>query len=169
MTDFKVGDKGVYPGQGVVDVTGIEKKTVLDYTHKFYILIVQGTAKKIMVPVDNAAACGLRPVATKREADDIFELLREKSYVKRRREPWNRRHRAFMDRIRTGELEDAVLVLREIYRDKANNQELSLGEKRMAERAARIITPELAIARDQTEEEVTRDILAVFFKRKKST
>ncbi len=128
MTDFKVGDKGVYPGQGVVDVTGIEEKTVKDYTARFYLLSIEGTTKKIMVPVDNADACGLRAVAAKKEADEIFELLREKSHTKRKSsEPWNRRHRAFVDLIRTGELKNAALVLREIYRDKANNQDLTCG------------------------------------------
>ena len=49
---FKVGDKAVYPAQGVAEVI----------RQKFYVLRILDTDRKILVPVANAGAVGLRQV-----------------------------------------------------------------------------------------------------------
>ena len=48
---FEVGEKAVYPAQGVAEVTGIETKEISGNQEQFYMLRVLDSAKKIMIPV----------------------------------------------------------------------------------------------------------------------
>jgi CarD family transcriptional regulator len=62
IIQFKVGDKAVYPAQGVAEVIDIEEKDIAGTRQCFYVLRILDTDRKILVPVKNASAVGLRPV-----------------------------------------------------------------------------------------------------------
>ena len=72
---FKVGDKAVYPAQGVAEVIKIEEKDIGGSRQKFYVLRIMDTDRKIMVPVANASAVGLRCVRV-RWTHDATEIQR---------------------------------------------------------------------------------------------
>ena len=74
---------------------------------------------------------------------------------------WNRRYRGFMDKIKTGSIYDVAEVLRDLYRLKTDKQ-LSFGERRMLDTARSLIVKEIAIAREQTEDQVKTEIEAIF-------
>ena len=74
---------------------------------------------------------------------------------------WNRRYRGFMDKIKTGSIYDVAEVLRDLYRLKTDKQ-LSFGERRMLDTARSLIVKEIAISRDQTEDQVKAEIEAIF-------
>ena len=158
---FKVGDKAVYPAQGVAEVVSIEEKDIAGIRQKFYVLRILETDRKIMVPVDKAKNVGLRPPITESDIREIFAILKETN-VQFDNQTWNRRYRGFMDKIKTGSIYDVAEVLRDLYRLKANKQ-LSFGERRMLDTARTLIVKEIAIARKKTEEEVRNEIEAIFF------
>jgi CarD family transcriptional regulator len=157
---FKVGDKAVYPAQGVAEVIRIEEKDIAGSRQKFYVLRILDTDRKIMVPVANASAVGLRQVITEQEIREIFDILRERT-IAFDNQTWNRRYRGFMDKIKTGSIYDVAEVLRDLYRLKTDKQ-LSFGERRMLDTARSLIVKEIAIARKQTEENVKAEIEAIF-------
>ena len=98
---FKVGDKAVYPAQGVAEVIRIEEKDIAGSRQQFYVLRILDTDRKIMVPVANAGAVGLRQVISEQEIREIFDILRERT-IAFDNQTWNRRYRGFMDKIKTG-------------------------------------------------------------------
>jgi CarD family transcriptional regulator len=157
---FKVGDKAVYPAQGVAEVIKIEEKDIAGTRQRFYVLRILDTDRKIMVPVSNATAVGLREVISEQEICEIFEILRERT-IAFDNQTWNRRCRGFMDKIKTGSIYDVAEVLRDLYRLKTDKQ-LSFGERRMLETARGLIVKEIAIAREQTEEQVKTEIESIF-------
>jgi len=159
--EFKVGDKAVYPAQGVAEVVDIEEKDIAGNRQCFYVLRILDTDRKIMVPVKNADAVGLRQVISEQEIQEIFDILRERT-IAFDNQTWNRRYRGFMDKIKTGSIYDVAEVLRDLYRLKTDKQ-LSFGERRMLDTARGLIVKEIAIARDQTEENVKNEIEAIFF------
>jgi CarD family transcriptional regulator len=159
--EFKVGDKAVYPAQGVAEVISIDEKDIAGSRQRFYVLRILDTDRKIMVPVSNANAVGLRQVISEQEIREIFDILRERT-IGFDTQTWNRRYRGFMDKIKTGSIYDVAEVLRDLYRLKANKQ-LSFGERRMLDTARSLIVKEIAIAREQTEEQVKDEIDAIFF------
>ncbi len=159
--EFKVGDKAVYPAQGVAEVVSIDERDIAGSVQLFYVLRILDSDRKIMVPVANADAVGLRQVISELEIREIFDILEERT-IGFDTQTWNRRYRGFMDKIKTGSIYDVAEVLRDLYRLKANKQ-LSFGERRMLDTARTLIVKEIAIARDQSEEQVKADIEAIFF------
>ena len=164
---FKVGDKAVYPARGVAEIVAIEERDIGGNKMQFYILQILGNdpksaagADKIMVPVSNAKNVGLRSLLSEEDITDIFEILNEEP-VAFDNQTWNRRYRGFMDKIKTGSIYDVAEVLRDLYRLKTDKQ-LSFGERRMLDTARSLIVKEIAISRDQTEEQVKTEIEAIF-------
>ena len=158
---FKVGDKAVYPAQGVAEVISIDMKDIAGSRQEFYVLRILDTDRKIMVPVVNADAVGLRQVISEAEIREIFDILQERT-IAIDTQTWNRRYRGFMDKIKTGSIYDVAEVLRDLYRLKANKQ-LSFGERRMLDTARSLIVKEISVAREMTEEKVKEEIEAIFF------
>jgi CarD family transcriptional regulator len=157
---FKVGDKAVYPAQGVAEVIRIEEKDIAGSRQQFYVLRILDTDRKILVPVANASAVGLREVISEQEIREIFDILRERT-IAFDNQTWNRRYRGFMDKIKTGSIYDVAEVLRDLYRLKTDKQ-LSFGERRMLDTARTLIVKEIAIARNHTEDRVKAEIEAIF-------
>src|ERR1700689_4793946 len=157
---FKVGDKAVYPAQGVVEVIRIEEKDIAGTRQQFYVLRILDTDRKIMVPITNASAVGLRQVISELEIREIFDILRERT-IAFDNQTWNRRYRGFMEKIKTGSIYDVAEVLRDLYRLKTDKQ-LSFGEPPMLDTARPLRVKELPIARRQTEDQVKSEIEAIF-------
>ena len=60
MIRFQVGDKAVYPAQGVAEIVGIDEKEISGKIHRFYCLRILDTDMRILVPIDKADQVGLR-------------------------------------------------------------------------------------------------------------
>jgi CarD family transcriptional regulator len=159
-SEFKIGDKAVYPAQGVAEVVSIEERDIAGARQRFYVLRILDTDRRIMVPVKNAQTVGLRQVISEDEIREIFEILRERT-VAFDNQTWNRRYRGFMDKIKTGSIYDVAEVMRDLYRLKAEKS-LSFGERRMLDTARTLIVKEIAIARGLTEEQTLAEIEAIF-------
>ena len=157
---FKVGDKAVYPAQGVAEVISIEEKDIAGNRLKFYVLRILDTNRKIMVPVANANSVGLRRPISEQEIEEIFAILRERT-IAFDNQTWNRRYRGFMYKIKTGSVFDVAEVMRDLYRLKAEKS-LSFGERRMLETARALIVKEIAVTREKSEEKIQAEIEQIF-------
>lgn len=157
---FKVGDKAVYPAQGVAEVVSIEEKDIAGNRQQFYVLRILDTDRKIMVPVKKAGDVGLRPPINERDIREIFAILKEEPLAFDN-QTWNRRYRGFMDKIKTGSVFDVAEVMRDLYRLKAEKA-LSFGERRMLETARTLIVKEIAVTRRKSEEKIQAEIEKIF-------
>jgi CarD family transcriptional regulator len=160
MLQFAVGDKAVYPAQGVAEVVGIETKEIGGKVIHFYMLRIVDSEMKILVPVEKAAGVGLRKVASDDEVEDVLDILREKE-VHLDKQTWNRRYRGFMEKIKTGSLFEVAEVYRDLFRLKSSKT-LSFGERRMLDTAKGLIVKELAVARKWSEQRVEKELEKVF-------
>jgi CarD family transcriptional regulator len=160
VSEFKVGDKAVYPAQGVAEIVSIEERDIAGARQRFYVLKLLDSQRKIMVPVKNAQAVGLRQVVSEEEVREIFEILRERTVVFDN-QTWNRRYRGFMEKIKTGSIFDVTEVMRDLYRLKVAKS-LSFGERRMLETARSLIVKEISIARGWTDDKTIQEIEAIF-------
>ncbi|MEK6606334.1 MAG: CarD family transcriptional regulator [Myxococcota bacterium] len=158
--EFEVGDKAVYPAQGVAEVVGIEEKEIAGKIHRFYMLRVVDTDMKIMVPVTKAVEVGLRGVIGESEISEVYDILRERE-IPIDKQTWNRRYRGFMEKIKTGSLFEVAEVYRDIYRLKSTKT-LSFGERRMLDTAKNLIVKEISVARRQSEQKIERELEKIF-------
>ena len=156
MLEFQVGDKAVYPAQGVAEVVGIEAKEISGKPMKFYVLKVLDSDMRILVPVDKAEQVGLREVVQEDQIREVYDILKEKE-LHVDKQTWNRRYRGFMEKIKTGSLFDVAEVYRDLYRLKTSKV-LSFGERKMLDNAKQLIVKELAVARKWTEEKVESEL-----------
>jgi CarD family transcriptional regulator len=160
MAQYKVGDNAVYAGHGVGSIISVETTEMYGEKQTFYRMEVQETGMKILVPVDNAEAKGLRPLIAEDEIDRVLDICREKD-VKVDQQTWNRRHREYMEKIKTGSLYEIAEVFRDLYVLKGG-KELSFGEKKMLDLARGHLIRELKLA--TTEDQLkSRDEVAQMF------
>jgi len=156
---FKVGDKAVYPAQGVAIVTGIESKEISGNTEVFYILKLIDSERQIMVPMKKAEKVGLRDLVKQEQTEKIFTLLQQLPAT-RDKLNWNRRYRNYIEKLKSGSAYDVAEVLRDLYTMK-NSKGLSFGEKRLLETAKGLLVKELAIAGSQSESQVEARIQVI--------
>jgi CarD family transcriptional regulator len=154
--EFSIGDKAVYPSQGVAEIIGIDKKEIFGKIQRFYVLRALDSGLRILVPVDKAEQVGLRRVADKDEIQEVLEILRDKE-IHIDRQTWNRRYRGFMEKIKSGSLFEVAEVFRDLYRLKGLKP-LSFGERRMLDTAKGLIVQELSVARASDERNVEQEI-----------
>jgi len=160
MLEFRVGDKAVYPAQGVAEVLGVDSKEISGRPQSFYVLRILDTDMRILVPVEKAQQVGLRAVIRENEVRDVYNILREKE-IHVDKQTWNRRYRGFMEKIKTGSLFEVAEVFRDLYRLKAQKP-LSFGERRMLDTARHLMIKELSVARGASEAKIERELERVF-------
>ena len=156
---LKIGENGVYPAHGVVEVVGIETKTICGTQRKFYILKVIETEITVMVPIDNAESVGLRPIVSKRKVPNIYDILgnKEKNNINNDSLSWNKRYRVYADKLKSGDIFEIASVLREI-KLLQNGKELSFGEKRIMDSALSLLIKEISLSKNQQEQKVESEI-----------
>lgn len=159
-TEFAVGDKAVYPAQGVAEVVSIDTREIMGTSQTFYVLRVLDSDKKIMIPVEKVDSVGLRQIIHDGQIDEVYDILRERN-VDLNTQTWNRRYRAYVEKIQTGSIFEIAEVLRDLNLLKAYKT-LSFGEKKMLDNAKRLLIQELAIAKDATEEAVGDELDHIF-------
>ena len=157
---FKVGDKAVYPGQGVGEVMGIEHKEVAGQRQSFYVLRILDNGMKIMIPTKNAGAVGLRELIRADEVDEVFEILKSRE-VSVEGQTWNRRYREYMEKIKTGSVFEIAEVLRDLQRLKGD-KELSFGERKMLDTARTLLVKEIAVATKSNEGKIEERLNRIF-------
>jgi CarD family transcriptional regulator len=157
---FKIGDKAVYPGQGVAEVMGIEHLEVAGQRQSFYKLKVLENNMIIRIPVNKVDMVGLREIIDEAEAAKVYKILREKE-VSVDSTTWNRRYREYMEKIKTGSPYEIAEVLRDLYLLKYD-KDLSFGERKMLDTARSLLVKELSIARSVNEEQIEGDLKRIF-------
>ncbi len=157
---FKVGDKAVYPAQGVAEVVGIDTKEIMGSSQTFYVLRVMDSDKRIMIPVSNVENVGLRSVMDDRELEEVYDILRERD-VDLNQQTWNRRYRAYLEKIQTGSPYEIAEVLRDLNLLKFQKT-LSFGEKKMLDKAQRLLVQEMAVAKAASEDAIIEELEHIF-------
>lgn len=152
---FKVGDRAVYPAQGVGVVESIEAREFSGQKNNFYILRIIDNDMTIMIPVGNASQVGMRSLISKDKVDSIYNVLGRKQTEVMAIASWSRRQREYNDKIKTGDPKEVAEVLRELYLIK-EGKELSYGEKKVLELARRLLILELALAEGVAEAKVEK-------------
>jgi CarD family transcriptional regulator len=148
---FNIGDKVVYPMHGAGIIEAVEEKEVLGETHKYYIMRLPIGDMRVMLRIDNVEEVGLRHIIDKDCVEEVLKVLKgEKSKMSQN---WNRRYRANMEKIRSGDVFEVAEVVRNLsIRDREKG--LSTGERKMLENARQILVSELALVQELTEEKV---------------
>ena len=161
---FKVGDKAVYPAHGVGVVMGKEQREIYGTKEEFFIIKMLDKEMTVMIPQRKVASAGLRAVISKEEIPSLFKVLKKKRPIQ---EPtsWNRRHREYMEKIKTGSLFSIAEVLRELY-DLKLEKDLSYGERKVFDIAKSLLIKEISIAQNKDESKIEEELIKVLEKKR---
>lgn len=140
--NFCVGEKVVYPNQGISVVEAITNRPVpAGEADRVYELRVLSNDSRVFVSHTRISDVGLRPVVKASEVRRIFDLLGDG-----RIEPqgnWKGRFKENSDKMRTGSLLEVAAVLKGLT-FLSKKKSLSFREKFMLERARFLIVSEIA-------------------------
>ena len=130
-------------GAGVIEK--IENKTILGEKREYYVLKVPTGDMKVMIPVNQADTIGVRNVIEGDQLDKVVEILHAPSSSMPTN--WNRRYRANMDKLKTGDIKEVAEVVRNLQRTDLKKH-LSTGEKKLLTNARHILMSEIVLATD---------------------
>jgi len=147
---FKVGDKVVYPNHGIGVIEDIEKRDIGSIDAEFLRLRIMANDSMVMVPKGNTVNVGLRPIVSKKEVDQVFDVLKDNSV--KVFDDWKGRFQENSDKMRTGSITEVALVFKSLSH-LALQKNLSYRERRMLDRARYLIVSEIAEVAKLTEAE----------------
>jgi CarD family transcriptional regulator len=133
-------------GAGIIEA--IEEREVMGATQSYYVMKLPFGGMKVMVPLGNVQNIGLRQVVGMADMDRVFAILKNRQ--KSPATSWNRRVKANMDKIKSGDIYEVAEVVRSLaLQDK--EKKLSTGERRLLENARQILISELVLVQDIAE------------------
>lgn len=154
---FKVGDKVVYPNQGVGVIEDVSTRTIAGQAEEFYMVRLTANDSTVMVPVSNVNHVGMRTLSDKRQVEGLFDILG--SDFNEPDPDWKTRYKLNLEKMNSGEICEVAKVLRNLY-FLSFRKSLSFREKRMYDRARQLVISEIGTVKqqvfEQTEKEVNR-------------
>lgn len=155
---FDIGEYVVCPGHGVGQLSNVETKEVGDEKLSFYIVKIISNGMTIMVPTENKE--GIRSLVSDKDVEDVFVLLADHD-VKVDNSTWNRRHREYIAKVKTGSLLEIADVLRQLLLLK-ETKKLSFGEKKMLDQCKELLVQEMVLSAGGAEAEYATKIDSCF-------
>ena len=141
---FQIGDKVVYPNQGVGTIENISSRSFGSDYERFYLLRFGYNSVTVMVPFSNAANIGLRRVTKDREISRVLSYLANGSCAVN--PDWKARFKDNSDKMLSGDLLKAAEVFKGLLHLQIEKP-LSFREKKMMDRARYMLVSEISIAR----------------------
>jgi CarD family transcriptional regulator len=149
--EFEVGQSVVYPHHGAGKVLRKEMKDVLGESREYLTIKILHNDMTVMVPTQNAAVAGLRPIIDEETVEKVLAVLGDECSEMPKN--WNRRFKHNRDKIKTGDIYELAEVVRNLAIREAEKG-LSTGEKQMFTRAKKILASELMYALEMDEQQV---------------
>ena len=154
---FEVGDKVIYPNQGISVVETIESPEGAGGTD-FYRLRLLQKSTLVMVPVKKVEEVGLRPIMTDSEVEEVMDVL-ENAYVNEKIN-WKTRYKDNSDRMKSGSPKEVATVLKGLF-FLSERKTLSFREKKMLDRAHQLTVTEIAEVAEEPLDMVERKVIEV--------
>ncbi len=145
---FSLYEKVVYPGHGVAQINRIIEKMVGGHSTAYYELTFLNKDVTVLVPTHNVLSVGIRPLSSHENVNDVFKTIAEPArkinHYEFNASNWNKRHKEYQVKLRTGNLRE----LSEIYRDLRfieTQKELSFGEKNLLNQTEALLVEEISL------------------------
>jgi CarD family transcriptional regulator len=141
---FQIGERVVYPNQGIGTIENISSRLFGAQPEKFYLLRFGFSSMTMMIPSSNAENVGLRKVAKNQEIARVLAFLSDGRHGQGG--DWKSRFKENSLKMQSGSLTSAAEVLKSLLLLKLDKP-LSFREKRMLERARQLLVSEISIVR----------------------
>ena len=144
MMTFMIGDKVVYPNQGVGTIENISTRSFGAQFERFYLLRLIYSSMTVMVPFSNVTNIGLRKITKNAEVNRVLTFLACGTCGSPA--DWKCRFKENADKMQSGSLLEVAEVLKSLL-ILQGEKTLSFREKKQLDRARHLLLTELMIAR----------------------
>ncbi len=145
---FQIGEKVVYPNQGVGVIENISTRSFGSRPEHFYLLRLSANSLTVMVPFSHVGDIGLRKITRNGEIGKVLVFL--SSGRCRRCGDWKNRFKENTEKMRSGSLLEVAEVLKGLLLQQTEKP-LSFREKKMLDRARQMLLTEVATSRELNE------------------
>jgi len=141
---FQIGEKVVYPNQGVGIIENVSSRCFGTQREQFYLLRLMCTSLTVLVPRSHVADLGLRKVTRNGEVAKVLSFLSNGTCMSST--DWKDRFKANSERMKSGRLLEIAEVLKSLLQLQTSKP-LSFREKKMLDRARHMLITEIAVSR----------------------
>jgi CarD family transcriptional regulator len=141
MDSFKVGDKVIYPNQGLGIIEDIQMENYFGEKSRVYHLRIFSNNTLVMVPSNNTEEIGIRKPISTRTVKKIFDFMRNGDIEVTMN--WKGRYKEHLNLLRSGTMLDMASVLKSLYYLNLIKP-LSFREKKMMEKVKELIVSEIS-------------------------
>jgi len=157
MNPFKIGDRVIYPNQGLGLVVDVQEQAYNGEKFTVYHLRLLGNNTLVMVPLSSCQEIGIRKLIAGGAVKDIFDYLRKGAVEVTMN--WKGRYKEHINLMKSGTVLDMVAVLKSLYY-LSLLKPLSFREKKMMEKAKDLIVAEIAVASSMSASQIERKIFS---------
>ncbi len=141
---FHVGEKVVYPNQGVGTIENISIQSFGARPQRYYLLRLASNHLTVMVPFSHVEDVGLRKVTKNGQVERILRFLADGECKGCR--DWKNRFKENSEKMRTGGLMETAEVMKSLLLLQ-KRKSLSFREKKMLDKARHMLIMEISISR----------------------
>jgi len=141
---FQIGEKVVYPSQGIGTIENVSTRFFGNHPERFYLLRFACNAVTVIVPFSHVDDIGLRKVSSNGEWSRVLSFLSSGSCACSH--DWKNRFKDNSEKMRGGGPLQIAEVLKGLLL-LLQQQPLSFREKKMLDQARQMLIVELAISR----------------------
>ena len=163
MNSFKIGDRVIYPNQGLGLVVDVQEQAYDGEKFKVYHLRLASSNTLVMVPMSSCEEIGIRKLISNGAVKEIFDFLKHGEVEVTMN--WKGRYKEHIGLMKSGTVLDMVAVLKSLYY-LSLLKPLSFREKKMMEKARDLVVSEIAMASSlptaQIEKKISTTLSACF-------
>ena len=156
MNAFKIGDKVIYPNQGLGVIESIQEQRPTTGSGSGSTASASSANNTlVMVPATSAEEMGIRKLISERTVKEIFDYLKNGEIEVTMN--WKGRYKEHVNLMKSGTILDMVAVLKSLYY-LSLLKPLSFREKKMMEKAKELIVTEISAASSMPLPQIERKI-----------
>ncbi len=156
MDSFKIGDKIIYPNQGLGIIEDIQEEDYYGEKFKIYHLRLFANDTLVLVPSSNAEEIGIRKPISPELIEDMFDYMRNGTVEVTMN--WKGRYKENLSLMKSGLTRNVAFVLKRLYYLNLIKP-LSFREKKMMEKAKELIVSEIAEVSSSSSSIIERKVL----------
>ncbi|HZX10039.1 MAG TPA: CarD family transcriptional regulator [Acidobacteriota bacterium] len=164
MSYLSIGDKIIYPNQGIGIVEDIQKQKLYGEESRVFRLRIVSNDTLVLIPFSSIREMGIRKLVSEEKIEKIYNFMR--NGIVDISKNWKGRHKEHEELMKTGSLLDIAFVIKSLYYLNLTKP-LSFREKKMMEKAKELLVSEISEVINMTEEEVEERVfknLSICFK-----
>jgi CarD family transcriptional regulator len=157
MITFKIGDRVIYPNQGLGVIENIQEEGYDGERFRILHLRILANNTLVLVPSTSAEEIGIRKLISERAVKEIFDFMKNGEIEVTMN--WKGRYKEHVNLMRSGTILDMVAVLKSLYY-LSLIKPLSFREKKMMEKAKELIVAEISVASSLPIPQIERKIVS---------